>query len=206
MDYSGDSRVKKRKRAMIVTVAMQMFHKYGIADTSMLDVAKETKIGRSTFYEYFNSKEELVGYIRNIYLSELYSEVALPDKSVNGYEGVKQIMHKYMDVMLEHKDAVLFFFDYHRFIRAHDMPTSTVPDRIEELFDEVMMLVDRGHEDGSIKKDMNKRSFVIIWETIIGAATRHAVKYENRDDFKENFIVEDELHHLIDLLFSSVKA
>ncbi len=51
--------VVKNKREEIVQRALEIFSKNGFVRTRIIDVAKAVNLGKSSFYFYFNSKEEL---------------------------------------------------------------------------------------------------------------------------------------------------
>ncbi len=47
------------KKENILKVAEIMFARFGIKKTTMDDIAKEARMGKSTLYYYFDTKEEL---------------------------------------------------------------------------------------------------------------------------------------------------
>lgn len=51
---------KKLTRGQILEAAQQLFHDLGYQETSLADVAAAVGIGRTTLYEYFSDKEDLV--------------------------------------------------------------------------------------------------------------------------------------------------
>ncbi len=50
---------KQAKKREILTAAMKIFARHGVAYTKMEDVAREAGIGKGTIYEYFDSKDEI---------------------------------------------------------------------------------------------------------------------------------------------------
>jgi AcrR family transcriptional regulator len=51
--------VMDEKRDRIISIAEQMFAHFGIQKTTMDDIAKKARMGKSTLYYYFKSKEEI---------------------------------------------------------------------------------------------------------------------------------------------------
>ncbi len=47
------------KKDRIIAVAEQMFAHFGIQKTTMVEIAKKARMGKSTMYYYFKSKEEI---------------------------------------------------------------------------------------------------------------------------------------------------
>lgn len=51
---------RERTRLDLLDAAVEHFARFGYTETSHADIAAEAGIGRTTFYEYFSSKEELL--------------------------------------------------------------------------------------------------------------------------------------------------
>ncbi|WP_319371381.1 TetR/AcrR family transcriptional regulator [uncultured Ilyobacter sp.] len=58
------------KRENIINAARRIFVKKGFIDTTIEDLAKAAKISKGTFYNYFNSKEEIFVHILNLDVRE----------------------------------------------------------------------------------------------------------------------------------------
>lgn len=54
------SRISELRRHAILTAACQEFHERSVKSVSMADIARRAEIGKSTIYEYFSSKEDLI--------------------------------------------------------------------------------------------------------------------------------------------------
>ncbi len=50
---------RQAKRERIVGAAITVFAQKGVANTKMIDIAKEAGIGKGTLYEYFRNKEDI---------------------------------------------------------------------------------------------------------------------------------------------------
>lgn len=53
---------KMEKKEQVITVARDLFHKYGFKKVSMDEIAKYSGVTKKTIYSYFKSKEELLKY------------------------------------------------------------------------------------------------------------------------------------------------
>ncbi|HZJ99479.1 MAG TPA: helix-turn-helix domain-containing protein, partial [Tissierellaceae bacterium] len=51
--------VREERREQIIKAAIKVFGRNNFHKTKMDDIAKEVQIGKSTIYEYFDSKKDL---------------------------------------------------------------------------------------------------------------------------------------------------
>jgi AcrR family transcriptional regulator len=59
----------------IAEVAKELFHKYGIENTKIDDIAREANMSKSTLYVYFRSKEDIGNYISLEAMTYLYENI-----------------------------------------------------------------------------------------------------------------------------------
>lgn len=59
----------------IVDAAYKCFNKYGIRKTTIEDIAEHAKVARPTFYTYFNGKDDVVDYIRQLELLRVGQQI-----------------------------------------------------------------------------------------------------------------------------------
>ncbi|KPI48042.1 TetR family transcriptional regulator [Clostridioides difficile] len=62
----GDSKVTDKQR-LIITIAQRIFDQKGFQNTSILDIVKECKMSKATFYKHFETKEIFICEIINYY-------------------------------------------------------------------------------------------------------------------------------------------
>lgn len=82
------SKISDQRRFEILQAACEEFQKSGLQETSVSDIARRANIGKSTIYEYYPSKEELVKEAGKWLLEQLLEslricfsgEAALSDK------------------------------------------------------------------------------------------------------------------------------
>lgn len=68
---------KDEKKQILMDIAIEQFNKNGMSKTTIATITKEADIGKSTFYEYFKSKEDL---LNQWFLSIFDSLAHLEDK------------------------------------------------------------------------------------------------------------------------------
>lgn len=66
---------KAQTRREILDAAQELFHRDGYLDTSLGDVANHVGIGRTTFYEYFTDKEDLLCSLVEATLPEIIEDI-----------------------------------------------------------------------------------------------------------------------------------
>lgn len=80
------SRISDLRRQEILVAACEEFREHSVKSVSMADIAKRAKIGKSTIYEYFSSKEDLIRQ-SGLWLLENYAKqmecIFMADISLN---------------------------------------------------------------------------------------------------------------------------
>jgi AcrR family transcriptional regulator len=67
---------KELTRRQILDAAQELFSEHGYQDTSLGDIAAFIGIGRTTLYEYFKDKEDLLASLVDETLPEVFQEMA----------------------------------------------------------------------------------------------------------------------------------
>lgn len=66
---------KVRTRARLIAAAADVFERIGYSGTTHADLAAAAGIGRTTFYEYFESKEDVLVYLVELQIPKLSEEL-----------------------------------------------------------------------------------------------------------------------------------
>lgn len=72
---NSESRQKQAYRDQIIAIAQKIFEHYGYKKTTIGDIAKTLKIGKSSIYYYFKSKEEIYIAVLETEANQLKKEV-----------------------------------------------------------------------------------------------------------------------------------
>ena len=85
--------VQEKKRE-IYRSATQVFLDKGYNNTTLLDIAKLCKMGRSTIYQYFKNKEEIFYEVSISFFSELVSNLdsIMLEESMSSTEKIKKML------------------------------------------------------------------------------------------------------------------
>lgn len=167
---SGKIRELKKNinRQKILNVAMNQFKARGFANTAVADIMKESKLGVGTFYNYFDSKEEVLMSI----VRELFTEVEERVK-VMAQENFSSLELLEFCAM-----STARLVDENRFIlplmasavkhsdKPEQLPKNLSPD-FKKIFEEI---IERGQILGEIRKDIPKNLISEMFHSIYQAA------------------------------------
>lgn len=78
-NLTKDEKIKEE----IISSAQKLFIQFGIAKTTMEDIAKTTGKGKSTLYYYFKTKEEIFTAVLDKEINEIAAEINLQIDSVD---------------------------------------------------------------------------------------------------------------------------
>ena len=84
----------QEKKQEIYRSATQVFLDKGYNNTTLLDIAKLCKMGRSTIYQYFKNKEEIFYEVSISFFSELVSNLdsIMLEESMSSTEKIKKML------------------------------------------------------------------------------------------------------------------
>src|SRR5512145_1680732 len=91
---------QSRRRKEIFHASVHLFLSKGFNETSMREIAKAAGIGKSTLYDYFPSKDDiLLSFVEDELqtLTEKMKEIA--GQKVGAQEKLRQMMFAYMDYL-----------------------------------------------------------------------------------------------------------
>lgn len=117
---------KEEFRRKVIITAGQIFSRYGFRKTTMEEIARELKMGKSSIYYYFASKEEIfeavVLYEANILRNELTTAIKAVESPVEKMRSYVFVRMKAFEKLSNYYNAIfdknLDHFDFIENIRA----------------------------------------------------------------------------------------
>jgi len=117
---------KEEFRKKVIIAAGQIFSRYGFRKTTMDEIARELKMGKSSIYYYFESKEEIfesvVLYEANILRNELTAAIKSVESPVEKVRNYVFVRMKAFEKLSNYYNAIfdknLDHFDFIENIRA----------------------------------------------------------------------------------------
>jgi len=117
---------KEEFRKKVIITAGQIFSRYGFRKTTMDEIARELKMGKSSIYYYFESKEEIfeavVLYEANILRNELTAAIKSGDSPIDKVRNYVFVRMKTFEKLSNYYNAIfdknLNHFDFIEKIRS----------------------------------------------------------------------------------------
>jgi AcrR family transcriptional regulator len=162
--------IKKEKRDLFILSALTVFEEKGFNNTRIKDITKRANTSVGNFYNYFNSKEEVIEVIASG-LAELmvskFKELFYYTKE-NKYppiSAVKNLFRGYAKMFREKKETFLIFFEQ---MGGMDQKYRAKRDEILDNFtDEVEKIISKLIEFGARKQ--NPTITARVWtSTVLG--------------------------------------
>lgn len=97
-----------RRRKEIFDASVHLFLEKGFNETSMHEIAKAAGVGKSTLYDYFTSKDEiLVSYFEDEIRKITQPAQEIIKQKMGVSESLKKIMQMHLEYLVDHKNFYL---------------------------------------------------------------------------------------------------
>lgn len=94
----------EERRAMIADEAVQLFVQQGFNETSMRQIARGTGMGKSTLYDYFPSKDDIIVYVLQHHMADLMNQAhSILAQPVSAVEKLRAVMNMHLTFLLDQK-------------------------------------------------------------------------------------------------------
>ena len=162
--------IKKEKRDLFIITALSVFEEKGFNNTRIKDITKRANTSVGNFYNYFNSKEEvievLVSGLAELMISkfrELF--IYFKQNRIPPISAVKNLFREYAKMFREKKESFLIFFEQ---LGGMDQKYRDKRNEILDNFtNEVEKIISRLIEFGA--RDQNPKITARVWtSTVLG--------------------------------------
>ena len=162
--------IKKEKRDLFIISALSVFEEKGFNNTRIKDITKRANTSVGNFYNYFNSKEEvievLISGLAELMISK-FRELFFYFKQnrIPPISAVKNLFRGYAKMFKEKKESFLIFFEQ---MGGMDQKYRTKRNEILDNFtNEVEKIISRLIEFGA--RDQNPKITARVWtSTVLG--------------------------------------
>jgi len=97
-----------RRRHEIFSASVHLFLEKGFQDTSMREIAAAAGMGKSSLYDFFKTKDEILLSVIEDDVDDLTGQVRIiTDQALPAVEKLQQVMHTYLNYLLSQK-AIFF--------------------------------------------------------------------------------------------------
>jgi AcrR family transcriptional regulator len=187
---------KEEYRKKIIKTAGQIFSRYGFKKTTMEEIARALKIGKSSIYYYYQSKEDIFEAVVLNEANILRNELTTAIKSV---ESPIEKMKNYVFVRMKSFEKLA---NYYNAIFDKNLDHFEFIERIREKYDIVEIAILRLILwDGTRKKVFN-----VINSEYTALAIQTTMKGLEVPLFwkKKEINIEDRLNAILDVLFNGI--
>jgi len=140
-----------KRRHEIFHQVVDVFVKKGFHETSMQEIAQAAGLGKSTLYDYFKTKDEILIYFFEDQLNNMTGEaqkIALQNLSAD--KRLRQIMEKYLESLQANKNMFLKLMQESQRLKLESQ--KQVQEKRHAYQDLVRALIDEGIREGVFRK------------------------------------------------------
>ncbi len=172
------------KRQKYIETAYELFSSKNIDSVSLQDIAKETGLGLSMLYRYFENKQTLVVEAATWGWNRFREENIKRQESLNYNEmTAAEAFEFYLDSFLvlyrDYKDMLRFNQFFNVYVQAENIDAGTLQpyqDMIAELKDRFHDVYVKGEQDHTIRTDEpEEKMFTKTIHLMLAVVTRYAV-------------------------------
>ena len=140
-----------RVRREIVTACVPLFVEKGFHETSMQEIGAAAGLGKSTLYDYFKTKDDILIYYFEDQLSDLAEaaqKIAMQNKSAD--KRLRQIMEMYLEYMQANKNLFMKITMETQRLKVESQ--KQIQEKRHAYQDLIRVLIDEGIREGVFRK------------------------------------------------------
>ena len=137
----------KEVRQAIIVAAKELFSRFGLAKTTMEDIATASKKAKSTLYYYFKSKEEVFA---SVIMQEIFGLKAAINKAVQNEDDPYYKLRKFVGTRLEYlsKKADQYTSIKEEYLKNHEFIREALDDYSRWEISTIKDIIEYGREKG----------------------------------------------------------
>lgn len=182
-----------KKRILIIEAALKRFAHYGLAKTTMTEIAKDISFSKALLYYYFPDKLSLyvssIAHLMQVMSRDLIKSI---DKTTTATEGILKLLQKRQSYIQK----------YYNLFESNQMIGNELPEELFEKFQRakafetliINSLFTRGLASGELKMQDPKLATEIFIQALSGIhfniLSKGKLMFPDKDHFKEIFIKE----------------
>ncbi len=177
-----NQRIKDERREQILSNALKLFAKNGLAATRISDIALAANISQGLIYHYYKSKEDIFVELISIAFDRInQASLWLESQPMPPAEKIEFAIRELLRLLEEDENAAR----YHLFI-AQATATEAIPDEAKEIikqknnlpYESIERIMAAGQKEGTIKQKNARELALVFWTSINGLAIYKAVHGE----------------------------
>lgn len=174
-----NERIKEDRRQQILSNALMLFTKKGLAATKITDIASSCDFSQGLVYHYYKSKEEIyTELIRSGFARMNEACRWLLEQPLSPKEKIEFAIRELLKLLEQNEDASRYHF-----LIAQATASEAIPEEAKEIirkentfpYEAIAAIIAEGQEIGLIKKYDARELAMAFWTSIHGLAIYKAV-------------------------------
>jgi len=142
---------QSNRRHEIFHRVVNVFLKKGFQETSMQEIADTAGLGKSTLYDYFKTKDEILVYFFEDQLGDLTEEAqSLAMQNLSADVRLRQIMERYIETLQANKNLFMKLTAESQRLKLESQ--KQIQNRRHAYQDMIRALIDEGMREGVFRK------------------------------------------------------
>lgn len=169
------------KKQRILMAAQELFGIHGYAKTTVKMISQRADVAFGLVAHYFGSKEQLFIQAGLQMLESLLQTVSQESRNAaTGLQAVRCYIRSYLEFTLEHAETFTILLRCSPFSDVRlNLDRQPISDAFTRLIEELRRHLERGMDDGSIRRLPAHETAFVIYSSIVGAVrTRFIAAYD----------------------------
>ena len=139
-----------RRRHEIFAATVGLFLEKGFRETSMREIAEAAEMGKSSLYDYFKTKDEILLWAIEDEILDLTAAVQkIVAQPIPAIERLQQVMHRHLEYLLSSKEFYLkLSFEVQRLAMESQQRIQVKRHAYQDL---IRQLIDEGIQEGAFR-------------------------------------------------------
>ena len=139
-----------RRRHEIFAATVGLFLEKGFRETSMREIAEAAEMGKSSLYDYFKTKDEILLWAIEDEILDLTAAVQkIVAQPIPAIERLQQVMHRHLEYLLSSKEFYLkLSFEVQRLAMESQQRIQVKRHAYQDL---IRQLIDEGVQEGAFR-------------------------------------------------------
>lgn len=200
---------RKRQQERILSVAEQLFHRNGISNVGLNDIAEAASVTRATIYRYYANKLEIAWAVYKRYATHVFDTMPalIWDVQLSGATRLDALLNGFCDYYFSYPQGAKFIAEFNRiYADNHEVAQIRVTNPLLPQGDDPLsLLVDVGIRDGSLRPTLEPKLIRAMTLTILYGMEQRMLQHGDDITHEYAFSLLEIYRCAIDTLMQGMK-